>query len=68
MTEQELVTEIDIAVQGSGGISSLARLWKISPSYLSDILNKRRRAGKKVLKEMGLKRITTVQTEIVDDR
>lgn len=67
MTEDDLRDRLRKCVENAGGYNALAKFWGVSPSYLWDAIHARRRAGKKILKAMGLRRITKVTTEIVEE-
>lgn len=47
-------------VRKAGSLRNLARLWDVSPSYLSDLLLKRRRPGPKILKHLGMAQMPVV--------
>lgn len=64
MTEDELLKEIRIQVAEHETYRTLAKKWKVSKSYLWDIVHGRRRAGKKILRAMGMRRQTEVVTYI----
>jgi hypothetical protein len=63
MTHTEVLQVIKRHADSKGGIRALARHWKVSAAYLSDILLEKRYPGPKVLKHLGLKgSIRTVRT------
>lgn len=68
MTEEELRKEIRKEYEKAGSYKAFADQIGISPSHVGDLVHGRRRAGKKVLKAMGLKRLTTVHTKIVAEK
>jgi len=63
MTELEIRKQIAGYVQAAGSLRNLAAIWKVSPAYLSDVLNGRRAPGPKVLDPIGYKRVKVVTYE-----
>ena len=50
------ISELRERVEGSSN-AEVARELKISPQYLSDVLNDRKKPGDKILKALGLERL-----------
>jgi hypothetical protein len=46
----------------AGGTRKLAKLWKVSAAFISDISLGRRRPGPKILKRMGYERVSLTIT------
>ena len=63
MTEDQVRTEIERLITEAGSLRALARRWKITPSYLSDLRTGRRAPGPQVLRPLGLTRVVTVRYE-----
>ena len=63
MTEDQVRTEIERLIAEAGSLRALARRWKITPSYLSDLRTGRRAPGPQVLGPLGLTRVVTVRYE-----
>jgi hypothetical protein len=60
MTEDDVVNLIRRNIQRAGSLRALAREWKITPSYLSDLTNGRRAPGPAVLVPLGLEEIRII--------
>lgn len=50
----EVLQSIQGHVKRAGSLRNLAKMWKVTPAYLSDILLGRRQPGPKVLRNMCL--------------
>lgn len=55
MTHSRIKDEIRNVLLSYPTQKALAREWRISPQYLSDVLLGRRKPGPKILKRLGLK-------------
>ena len=55
--EEEAYQAMLARVRLLGGICRTAKVWRISPSYLSDVVARRRRMGDRVLRKIGWVRI-----------
>lgn len=49
----------------AGGVRKLARKWRLSAAYVSDVILGRRLAGPSILKHLKLRRVTTVTRHYV---
>jgi hypothetical protein len=58
--ELQMRAVVKQAVDGYGSLREAARQWKVSPAYLSDVLNGRRAPGPAVLKPLGYERRVVV--------
>src|SRR4051812_1628398 len=63
MNEQEVVEIVRKEAKRAGGVRPLAREWKVSPCYISDLMNGRRTPGPKILGPLGLERVARVTFE-----
>ncbi len=61
MNESAVIEMVRKEKARAGGVRALAREWKVSPCYISDLLNGRRGPGPSILKPLGLKRVETVE-------
>lgn len=59
MNIDELLNEIKRRAEAAGGQYKLAGELSITPSYLSDILNKRRDPSKSILEKLGFEAVVT---------
>ena len=55
MDTHQIRHEIERAAVMAGTQKELARKWRISPQYLSDVLAGRRKPGPKILRRLGLR-------------
>ena len=60
---QEVHRMIEREVDKAGGIRALARKWRLSAPYISDVLKCRRHPGPSILKHFGLVAFRTVKVE-----
>lgn len=68
MTEAEMRTVLAAAVKAIGSLRSAAKVWDVSPAYLSDCLNGRRSPGPAVLNPLGYERRVSIRyVKIGDD-
>lgn len=63
MTEDQVRALIERLILEAGSLRALARRWKITPAYLSDLRRGRRAPGPHVLRPLGLKRVVTITYE-----
>jgi len=63
MTTNDVIQLISDSVRGWGSQKELASRIKISEQYLSDVLNRRREPGNRILKYFGLIRIVSYEKE-----
>lgn len=50
-------------IEGAEGLRSLARAWRVSPAYISDVIHERREPGPAILRRLKLVRVTVVTYE-----
>lgn len=60
LTHAELLRRMQTEITRVGSKAAAARLWHISPSLLDFILKGERNVGPKLLKSLGLRRVTLV--------
>ena len=63
LTESQLRSAIHSAIETTGSLRQQAKLWGISPSYLSDICNGRRSVSDAVARHLGMRRRVVVAYE-----
>lgn len=56
LTEDEVYQRLAEAVQRAGGVRAYARQLGVVPSYISDLIHKRRTLSDRILEELGLER------------
>jgi hypothetical protein len=61
MNEQDVIRLIEEEIARRGSLRATARLWSVSPAYLSHLVARRMRPGYKVLSPLGLVRIVTYE-------
>lgn len=61
MTLDDVLRRLENHIHAKGGAASWAREMDISASYISDVLNRRREPGPRILKAMGLESVTIYQ-------
>jgi hypothetical protein len=54
IAEYRVVEMVEAAIARAGSVRALARRWKVSAAYLSDIRHGRRAPGVKVLRRIGI--------------
>lgn len=60
MDEEEAYNLLLTTAREAGGIRALGRLWELSPSYISELVDKQRPITDTIADKMGLERIVTV--------
>lgn len=61
MTESDVRKLVIGAIERAGGVRALAQEWGVSPSQISDVANRRRGPGPKILRNLGMVRVRTVR-------
>lgn len=59
MTEHGVAGVLGVFVKKAGGVRALAKVWGVSPSHISDVVNGRRGPGPAILEKLGLTRRVT---------
>jgi hypothetical protein len=54
MTKKQVLARIEAEITTAGSARALAALWKVSPSYLSDVRRGNRQPGLAILERLGL--------------
>lgn len=57
ITRDQLIDLIRAAVKASGSQRALARKWKVTPAYITDLLHGLRDPGPKILDALGYERV-----------
>lgn len=57
MSADEVRKMVEARAGEVGTMRALARAWKVSPAYLSDVINGKREPGPAILKALGLRRL-----------
>lgn len=60
MTEEEVYQRLLAAIERVGGQRSFAKRIGVTPSYVNDVVNKRRLMSDRILATIGIERVTTV--------
>jgi hypothetical protein len=63
LTEEEVFQRFVQAVKTTGGTRAFGRRVGFTPSYISDLMHKRRMLSDRILEEIGIERTVTVTTE-----
>jgi hypothetical protein len=63
MTEREVTEIIRRNIAMAGSLRELARQWKVSAALISDVMNRRRSPGPKILDHLNLRRVVRVTYE-----
>lgn len=66
ITESELLGRFQQLVKSSGGQRAFARAHGITPSYVNDLVNSRRKISESILSIMGIERVVTVTYQMVE--
>lgn len=61
METNDVLKELKKRVDKAGTLFEAAKELQISPSYLSDILNKNRPLSDNILSKLGFERVTTIR-------
>lgn len=56
MSADEVRKMIRSRAEDIGTMRALARAWKVSPAYLSDVINGNREPGPRILRALGLRK------------
>lgn len=68
MTEDEVYQRLRDAIDRAGGQRSFARQIGVTPSYINDVVNKRRLMSDRILAAIGIKRVVTYTYTCQDDQ
>jgi len=60
MTEEQVYQHLMSAIEQAGGQRPFARLLGVTPSYINDVVNKRRLISDRILAAVGIERTVTV--------
>ena len=60
MTEEQVYQRLMDAIDRAGGQRSFAKQIGVTPSYINDVVNKRRLMSDRILATIGIERVTTV--------
>lgn len=63
MTRRQVLQIVESERDAAGGVRALARKWRLSAPYISDVLRGRRDPGPKVLKKLGLRKVPPAPVE-----
>lgn len=68
MTEEEVYRHLLDAIDRAGGQRPFARQLGVTPSYINDVVNKRRLMSDRILGAIGIKRVVTFTYTYQDDQ
>ncbi len=60
MTHLEVIKLLRAEVSRAQSQCDLATKWDVTPCYMSDVLNYRRKPGRKILDPLGLEKVVTI--------
>ncbi len=63
MSETEVVEMIRKNIAIAGSLRGLSRQWQVSAALISDVMNRRRSPGPKILDHLNLRRVVRVTYE-----
>ena len=67
MTEEQVYQYLLEAIERAGGQRPFARQLKVTPSYINDVVNKRRLMSDRILAAIGIERVVTIEYREKDD-
>ncbi len=68
MTEEEVYRHLLGAIDQAGGQRPFARQLGVTPSYINDVVNKRRLMSDRILGAIGIKRVVTFTYTYQEDQ
>ncbi len=63
MSELQVVEMIRKNIAMAGSLRELARQWQVSAALISDVVNRRRNPGPKILNHLNLRRVVRITYE-----
>ena len=63
MTEEDVYQRFVVAVDAAGGQRGFGRKVGLDPSYINDIVHRRRRVSDRILEALGIERIVSTTVE-----
>lgn len=66
MTEEQVYQHLLEAIKRAGGQRPFAQQIKVTPSYINDVVNKRRLMSDRILAVIGIERVITVTYQQIE--